>query len=112
MDFSTLGHVAELVWEVGIGPDEAIIAMEMLTSHVRGSGGMAGSDDIPPESGPAQPADEGRIVDQIYQAEIRINTELIMRKLMEKGEFEVARKCAAFTDIRLTDVVLQEVSKE
>ena len=96
VDFRTLGHISDLLSEVGIGPDEAFIATETL-SYVTGS-----SD--------TQPGSETNFLDLVYQADIRVNSDLIMRKLMEKGEFEVARKCAELTGIRLTDVIIQEVS--
>lgn len=71
MDFGRLWTIAELLDGVQIGPDQAFITTETL-HHVTG----------------------GDVCD-VYQCEIALDVEFVVSQLVEKQEFEVARKCAA-----------------
>ena len=86
MDFANLWSIVKLLDGVQIGPDQAFVTMETL-SHVTG-GDMC----------------------EVYQCKIKLDIDLVVSQLVEKQEFEVARKCVGqYSPNKLTDVILQEV---
>ena len=86
MDFGRLWAIAELLDGVQIGPDQAFVTMETLSHATRED------------------------MCDVYLCEIKLDIEFVVSQLVEKQEFEVARKCADHCeDIKLTDVILQEV---